>query len=115
MMQLPYRIFLVLAFSFHQNFVACRSGYISKLVMGSKFHCDRSKMMVYSTRSELQCVQKCAGSDSCRLLNYQLNGSGKDNCEIFRLPDNHKSCKMSRGEKSWKALVYKVNDGRLNF
>ena len=70
-------------------------------------------MKIYNATSELLCVHKCAKLENCHLLNYRVDKNTSKNCEVFRLPDNHKSCKMLRGEANWKALVYKVSAGRL--
>ena len=111
--QLLIHITLTLSCSFNQALVECRSGYVSEVVMKSKFHCNTSKMKIYSATSELACVHKCANFENCHLLNYRSDNNARNNCEVFRLPDNHKSCKMLRREGKWKALVYKVSARRL--
>lgn len=98
-----------------QNFVSCRSGYVSEVKHDSKFYCDASKKNVFKTASEMQCVHKCASFQHCQLLNYGAEVNEQENCEIFRLPHNHKSCKMLMGETNWKALVYKVCKLLLKF
>ena len=95
-------------------FVSCRSGYINSVLLDTKFHCDISKMRMYNTSSELQCVQKCALSDDCNLINFRVDGSEERNCEVFQLPDNHKSCSMLKGEAKWKALVFVVSCTELS-
>ena len=89
-------------------YIYSKTGYVSEVVLNSKFHCDSSQMDVHKTSSEIQCVHKCARSTNCQLLNYRMD-AGPGNCEIFRLPHDHKSCRMLKDETNWKALVYEVS------
>ena len=102
-------ILYVLCFTLFQIFASCRSGYVSEVVLDSKFYCDASKINVFKAASEIQCVHKCASFQNCQLLNYGVEVKEQENCEIFRLPHNHKSCKMLKGETNWKALVYQMS------
>ena len=93
---------------FQHVFVSCRSGYINSVTLNAKFHCDTSKMKMYKASSELQCVHKCAAFGNCHLINFRVDGNKEKNCEVFQLPDNHKSCSTQKGKVSWKALVFQV-------
>ena len=90
-------------------FVSCGSGYVNSIVLDAKFHCDTSKMKMYKASSELQCVHKCAVFGNCHLINFRVDGKEEKNCEVFQLPDNHKSCSILKGEVNWKALVFQVS------
>ena len=113
-MLLSFFILHTLFFTLFQSFVSCRSGYVSEVVPDSKFYCDASKMKVFKTASEMQCVHKCASFENCQLLNYGVAVKEQENCEIFLLPYNHKSCKMLKGEANWKALMYQVSLRKIN-
>ena len=107
---LSFHILATLSFIIHQILVDCKSGFISESILQSKFYCDTSSMKVFKTTSELQCVHKCAMLDNCEILNYRVvNDQEKRNCEVYQLPHNHRSCRMIKDERKWKALVYQVS------
>lgn len=91
-----------------QSYVSCRGGHVNELTLNAKFYCDLSQRSVYRVSSEMQCVHECAKTRNCEFLNYRISDDGTDNCEIFRLPPSHKSCKMAKDETHWKALVFEV-------
>ena len=99
---------LSILFTLRQALVSCRSGFISEYILDSKFYCDTSSMNVFKTASELQCVHKCAIFENCELQNYREDTKERKNCEIFQLPQGHKSCRVLQNETNWKALVIQV-------
>ena len=98
---------------FRHALVSCRSGYSNSVVLHAKFHCDTSKMKMYKASSELQCVHKCAIVGNCHLINFRMDGNEERNCEVFQLPDKHKSCSMLMSEVNWKALVFQVSQSNM--
>ena len=110
---IKWHICLSILFTLRQALVSCRSGFISETILDSKFYCDTSSMKVFKTASELQCVHKCAIFEKCELVNYWMDDKGERNCEVFQLPRSHKSCRMTKDESNWKAVVFQV--GHLHF
>ena len=108
-------LFFSVAFIIRHVFVSCRSGYINSVVLDTKFHCDNSNIKMYKVSSELQCVHKCAAFGNCHLINFRVDGIEENNCEVFQLFNNHKSCSMIKGKLNWKALAFQVSSSYFFF
>lgn len=103
------RVTVLLYFLFlisRQWLVVCKIGQVNEMMLSSKYICEKSKMKVFKAVSELQCVHKCTKAKMCQLLNYRVDAES-ENCEIYELPQNHNSCRLSI-DRNWKVLFIEV-------
>ena len=83
--------------------------FVDDVYMNKRFHCQQALKTSFIAKSQIQCVQLCSRK-RCKLINYNMNDNGKENCEIFTETGK---CSTVVDQESWIAmamkLIYEVN------